>query len=190
MKRPVLALLAGLIAVYPLIVLFGLKVVPVYYLGLFFIVLGVLRLWFMRASAGNQVLPLVLCVILILVAAYTVLSGQPQWFRYYPVAVNATLFTVFGISLWYGPPMVERMARVTAPDLPGAAVPYLRKVTVMWCCFFAANGCIALYTARWTSFEIWAWYNGALAYGLMGALFAGEWLVRRRVQRNFDARTE
>lgn len=190
MSRPVLALLASLIAVYPLIVLFGLKVVPLHYLGLFFVVLGGLRLWFLRSSPGGQVLPLILCIILILVAAYTVLSGQPEWFRYYPVAVNVTLLVAFGGSLWRGPPMVERMARVAEPDLPAAATVYLRKVTFVWCCFFIMNGSMALYTARWTSVEIWAWYNGALAYGLMGALFAGEWLVRRRVQRNFDAQAE
>jgi uncharacterized membrane protein len=36
----------------------------------------------------------------------------------------------------------------------------------------------------YTSLEVWALYNGLLAYLLMGAMFAGEWLVRRKVMRS------
>jgi len=36
--------------------------------------------------------------------------------------------------------------------------------------------------------EIWALYNGLISYGLMGLLFAGEWLVRRRVRARIDAK--
>lgn len=186
MKRAWVALLGCLLAAYPLIVLFGLKVVPVVYLGAFFIVLAVLRLWFLRSQVRDQTLPVVLCIILILVALYATFSGQPDWFRYYPVAVNGTLLSVFLASLWHGPPMVERMARVADPNLPEIAVRYTRKVTVAWCCFFILNGLVALYTALWTSFEIWAWYNGAFAYALMGAFFAVEWMLRRRVQRKVE----
>lgn len=182
MNRLVVAVIGCLLAAFPLIVLFGLEVVPFYYLGIFFIVLALLRLWFLRSHVSSQILPLLLCVVVILVVAYAMLSGQPEWFRYYPVAVNGTLFVAFSATLWHGQPMIERMARLTTPELPAAAIPYTRKVTIVWCCFFLANGLAAFYTARWASFEVWAWYNGALAYGLMAALFALEFLVRRRVQ--------
>lgn len=186
MNRLVTLLLGCLVAAYPLIVLCGLQVVPVYYLGLFFIALAVLRLWLFHSNKRWQILPLLLTVILILVALYAVLSGQPMWFRFYPVAVNGTLLGVFFVSLWRGEPMVERLARLSEPDFPDVARPYTRKVTIMWCCFFVFNGLAALYTALYSSFEIWAWYNGVLAYCLMGLLFAGEWLVRRQVQRKVN----
>ena len=41
---------------------------------------------------------------------------------------------------------------------------------------------LALATALWASDKTWALYNGLIAYLLMGALFAGEWLVRGRVR--------
>jgi uncharacterized membrane protein len=47
--------------------------------------------------------------------------------------------------------------------------------------FLGINGALAVYTAFYASREIWALYNGFVAYLLMGALFAGEWLVRRHV---------
>ena len=40
----------------------------------------------------------------------------------------------------------------------------------------------ALYTALYADMKIWALYNGLIAYLLMGALFAGEYLVRLRVK--------
>jgi uncharacterized membrane protein len=43
------------------------------------------------------------------------------------------------------------------------------------------NGALAAYTAVFASREAWALYNGVIAYLLMGGLFAGERLLRRRV---------
>ena len=34
--------------------------------------------------------------------------------------------------------------------------------------------------AAWGTWQAWAWYNGAISYVLMGALLAGEWLIRPR----------
>ena len=178
---------ACLVAIYPLIILFGLQRFPLHYIGFFLIGLAVLRLLLQRGEDGQQLLNILLSVVLILVVIYVLLSGQTEWFRFYPVAVNGIMLFVFGYSLMRGMPMVERLARVTEPDLPALAVPYVRKVTVMWCIFFALNGLVALYTALWASFEVWAWYNGAFAYGLMGAVFAVEWLVRARVRSKLRA---
>ena len=43
-------------------------------------------------------------------------------------------------------------------------------------------GALALVTALWTSDRTWALYPGLIAYGLIGLLFGGEWLVRQRVK--------
>ena len=52
--------------------------------------------------------------------------------------------------------------------------------------FFIANGLLALATALWASDAVWALYNGAIAYGLIGLMFAVECLVRQRVMRHGD----
>ena len=100
---------------------------------------------------------------------------------YYPVAVNLALLGVFGTSLVSPPTVIERLARLRHPELDEHAVGYTRKVTVVWCGFFAGNAGAASVTAVLGDQAIWAFYNGFLAYVLMGLLFAGEWLVRRRV---------
>jgi uncharacterized membrane protein len=58
-------------------------------------------------------------------------------------------------------------------------------VTFAWCAFFIGNGAIALYTAMFASFASWTLYNGLIAYLLIGAMFGGELLTRRRVLRSW-----
>lgn len=118
---------------------------------------GVLALW---ASLGNAALPL----------------------KLYPVLVNASLLLLFGLSLRFGPPLIERMARLREPELPPQALRYTRRVTQVWCGFFVLNGSLALVTALWASERVWAMYNGVIAYLLIGGLFAGEWLLRQRLK--------
>jgi uncharacterized membrane protein len=101
--------------------------------------------------------------------------------KLYPVIVNATLLGVFAYSLIAPPTAIERIARMGDAYLPRPAIHYTRRVTQVWCGFFAVNGAIALYTALYASSTVWSFYNGFLAYILIGLLFAGEYCVRRRV---------
>jgi uncharacterized membrane protein len=107
--------------------------------------------------------------------------------KLYPVAVNAALLATFAYSLVVPPSMIERFARLTDPHLPEAAIGYTRQVTQVWCVFFALNGAIAFATAVWASARIWWFYNGFIAYILMGVLFAGEYCVRSRFRRRHYA---
>jgi uncharacterized membrane protein len=52
-------------------------------------------------------------------------------------------------------------------------------VTVLWCAFFTLNGAATGLLAALAPRSWWALYTGAIAYVLMGALFAGEYLVRK-----------
>ena len=136
MKPVITAIVWCMIAGYPLLVFYGLQSVELKHLGVAFIVLAVLRIYFSRSSAHGQIVPLALSGILILVAAYTILSNNSGGLRFYPVAVNFTLLAIFGVSLLQGMPVVERLARLREPDLPPAAVLYTRRVTIVWCIFF------------------------------------------------------
>ena len=102
--------------------------------------------------------------------------------KLYPALINAVLLVVFAASLAFPPTAVERIARLSEPDLPPSGVAYTRRVTQVWCGFFVLNGALALATALWMSDRAWALYNGLIAYGLIGLLFGVEWLVRQRVR--------
>jgi uncharacterized membrane protein len=118
-----------------------------------------------------------------------VLVGLAVWsnvllpLKLYPVLVNMAFLAAFGISLTTPMSMVERMARLREPDLPPEGVRYTRRVTQAWCVFFVINGSIALVTSLWASEAVWSLYNGVIAYGLMGMMFGGEMLLRRRMRK-------
>ena len=113
------------------------------------------------------------------------LLGSSMWFRtalplkFYPVMVNGVLLGVFCASLRVPPTIIERIARLRDPALPPAGVRYTRRVTQMWCVFFLFNGILSLWSIT-RSDRVWFWYNGVIAYVLIGSLFCGEWCVRRR----------
>lgn len=104
--------------------------------------------------------------------------------KLYPVAVSLVLFIVFYKSLSAPQTYVETLARLQNPDLDAKGVAYTRSVTKVWCVFLALNGLLALGLAFWASLEAWALYTGLIAYILMGLLFGGEWLYRKKVLRD------
>jgi uncharacterized membrane protein len=116
----------------------------------------------------------------VLVVAY--FWGDQQGLKLYPVLVNASMLLLFVSSLYAKQSIIERMARLKEPNLPETGVRYTRKVTIVWCVFFTLNGLVALFTAFWTSNETWLFYNGFLAYVLIGLLVVIEWIVRYRVK--------
>lgn len=104
--------------------------------------------------------------------------------RFYPVMVNSVMLAIFSWSLRFPPSLVERLARLQHPDLPPEGILYTRRVTRIWCLFFLFNGSMALFTALWSSFELWSLYNGLITYVLMGALMASEYWVRLKTQKH------
>jgi uncharacterized membrane protein len=116
-------------------------------------------------------------------AAITLWGNALLPLKLYPVLVNVVLLAVFGYSLAAPPSMVERLALLREPALSPAAKVYTRRVTQLWCGFFACNGAVALGTALWASPAVWSLYTGVIAYVLMGALFGVELLVRMRFKR-------
>jgi len=172
-------LVVVLTAAYPLLVYLGLGRFEPRWLALLLAALAVVRalasprrdpFWWWAAAAA------------LLLAAATALINQAMPLKVYPVVVNLGLLLLFGASLRHPPTVVERIARLTEPDLDAAGVRYTRRVTQVWCGFFVLNGSLALLTACWGDDKLWALYNGFIAYLLMGSLMGGEWLVRRKVR--------
>ena len=104
------------------------------------------------------------------------------WFRLYPAIVVTIALAIFAFSL-HGMPIAERFARCWGEQLDEKGVAYCRKATIAWVIFLSFHLAVTLATVFFASREVWAIYNGCIAYLLMGAMFLGEWLVRRRVRR-------
>lgn len=178
---------AALIIAYPVIVYFGLDYMDARMIALILILMAVARLFlakWMNGAAGAMPQSNWVVAALLLVGTLALISNSVVLLQYYPVCMNVLMFTLFFTSLLRPPSIIERIARLKTPDLPEAGIAYTRKVTMVWCGFFVINGSMALYTVLGTGMGFWALYNGLISYSLMGLLFAGEYLVRRQVQRN------
>jgi uncharacterized membrane protein len=122
-------------------------------------------------------------LIVLLFAAAAQLSSQ-KLMLYCPVIVSLTLLCIFAHTLIYTPSIIERIARLRYSDLPGDAVSYCRKVTIVWCSFFIFNAAVALQSIYSGSTHWWALYNGILSYVIIAALIGGEIIFRGHFVKN------
>ena len=159
---------------YPFVVLIGLK-----YWGVTALVGLIVLLCTIQLLTKPSRLSLFFFIVSLLLAAASFYYQAALPLKLYPVAVNLVLLCIFTASLFSEQTAIERLARLKDLKLPAEGVRYTRKVTWIWCIFFIINGSIALWTALLASDEIWALYNGFIAYILMGILLGGEWLFRR-----------
>jgi uncharacterized membrane protein len=183
MQRVTHIAFALLLALYPLAVFFGFRHFSAQTLGLLLLAFAALRLfagWLpTRNLEWSTQLP---ALAMVLIGALTILRSSEWVLRFYPVLVNISMLAVFAFSLRWPPTIIERLARLREPDLDAHALTYIRHVTQAWCIFFVINGSISAWTAVAGDWQMWTLYNGLVSYVLMGAMFAGEWLVRRHVR--------
>jgi len=109
--------------------------------------------------------------------------------KWYPVLVSAVFLAAFAASFFKPPVMIFRFALLMDKTIRGSlkekrVEAYCRRVTVIWCAFFALNGGAAALTVLSGSDKLWLLYNGCLSYILMGILFLGELMVRQTVNQH------
>ncbi len=171
----------ALTLLYPPAVYFGVRHIEPWQIAAILAVLLMARLRVVKAAnPANQLL----VIAAVLYCSFAIWANDLLALRFYPALVNLGLLAIFAASLYFPPPVVERLARIQHPDLPLEGVRYTRKVTQVWCAFFLLNGLIAAATALWGSFAWWSLYNGLIAYILMGLLMAIEYWVRIRTQNH------
>lgn len=170
-------------ALYPLLIFLGLQFLAPRTVGLLVLAALALRYRSQAVRLASRFSPAqfaALAIPLALGAAVLVTDSEPL-LRLYPAAITASMLILFGVTLVNPPTMIERIARMSEPELSPARVRYTRRVTEAWCVFFVVNTAIAAYTAAFASREAWALYNGLISYLAMGALFLGERLLRNRL---------
>lgn len=179
MRKLVNGVIGLLTLLYPLAVYFGIQSVQPWQIASILASFLLVRLACGRTSGTAHQL---LIIAAALYCGLAIWNNDVITLRLYPALMNLGLLLVFASSLYFPPPVIERLARLQHPDLPPQGVLYTRRVTQVWCVFFLLNGLIAAATALWCSFACWSLYNGLLAYVLMGLLMAIEYWVRIRTQ--------
>jgi uncharacterized membrane protein len=170
----VLAAIGGVL--YPFLVYFGLPYLPPGPLVALALGIGGLHVLRQRGRGFMPRWSLVFIpgVLLALLAARPVLAVQA-----YPPLISLCLAAAFATSLIWPPTAIERIARLTTPDLAPDGVAYTRAVTKVWTAFFLANAAIAVACALWSTVAIWTLWTGLVSYLLIGILIASEVMFRR-----------
>jgi uncharacterized membrane protein len=128
-------------------------------------------------------------LLLFALGAVCLLANSSIILKFYPLLMNLLFLAAFGLTLFSPPNMIFRFATMQDKSIKGSMNEhrinaYCRKVTIVWCVFFVMNGSIAAWTIFSGSDVLWSVYNGGISYILIGVLFAGEFIVRKRVQKN------
>jgi uncharacterized membrane protein len=175
--RELLPAITGAIGIlYPFLVYFARARVPPVLLVALAMALGA---WHLLRPREQAIMPrwsffVIPGILLALLAARPALAMQA-----YPPLVSLCLAGAFAWSLAYPPSAIERIARLTHPRMTAEMIAYTRTVTKVWIAFFLANASIATICAVWFTVAIWTLWTGLVSYLLIGALFLGEWIVRR-----------
>ena len=163
---------------YPFIVGWSLSHGQFVWVSGLLVVLGIVRL---MSAKKDPMLPL-MTGLAILCGGLSLILKEHAWLKLYPVGMSLGALLIFTLTLYKPPSMIERFARLVEPDLPESGVQWTRKVTMVWCVFFSLNATIALATV-FAPTQFWVIYNGCVSYVLMGLLFLGEFILRKRHQR-------
>ena len=180
--RLALRLLASFsILSYPLLVYFGLRRYGLRPLALLLLLAFLPNLLLRRSATRGSGLALLawlplLSALLLLGSAYFRSLG---WMLALPSMTNLLLLSAFGLTLWRGPPMIERFARLQDPDLDGPRQRWCLRWTQIWCGFFFLNGLMAALFALFSPLFWWTLHTSVLGYAGMGALLAAEWWMRK-----------
>jgi uncharacterized membrane protein len=169
------------VVLYPAAVYFGIRHGQMRLVGLLLLCAALLRT--LTGDRSNKTLAAT-SILAALFAVGIAVTQSESLARFYPVVVNLVLLAAFALSIVWPPAVVTRLALARGAPAHDHVIRYTRRVTGIWCAFFIANGCIAFYTAMFATREIWALYNGFIAYILAGALMFIEWMVRPTVDRN------
>jgi uncharacterized membrane protein len=171
------AILIALGLAYPVLVYWGHGTVSPGIFVLVALVLIALR----RVLAPAGPLGLSHPTILAALAAVVVLGLVDQGLAAlaYPSLISFAFAAAFALSLRHPPSLIERFARLHQPDLSALATTYCARLTRLWAAWLFANGVIAAALALSRNMELWLLWTSLLNYLISGALFGGEWLLRR-----------
>jgi uncharacterized membrane protein len=158
-----------------------------------FLLIGLMSLWVLRMvlpilaknralDKGQKVSLVYGLVIATIMIGISQLGDDGLALKLYPTFMSLSVAGAFGLSLRFPPSIIERMARLTDPNLDEAGVQYTRTVTKTWVWFCLVNAAVSVGTVMLQDARIWTLYNGIISYVLMGLMMGGEFIYRAHVK--------
>jgi uncharacterized membrane protein len=95
-------------------------------------------------------------------------------------SIYGGLLVVFALTLRPGhEPLITAIARRMHGSMPEELATYTRRVTIAWCCFFAAQLATSITLFVFAPLVVWSFFVNILDLPLVLGMFAAEYMVRR-----------
>jgi uncharacterized membrane protein len=138
----------------------------------------------LTAKSEQRRAALQLPAIALVFALLGLISDNGTWLLVMPAATQATFGLAFLRSL-KTTPLIEHFARMVKPSLSDGELVHCRRWTRVWGYYLIVLAGIGLVLARAASLAVWTIYVGIVSYGLVGGLFAVEYIVRKLSFREY-----
>ena len=106
-------------------------------------------------------------------------SGERVFLLLVPCWVQVALARMFWRSVRDGESIFERVAFGIQPYAPDFIRPYCRRSTSVWAAYFLANALVIAALAVFGPLAWWRNFTGWIVWLAMGALAAGDYVVRK-----------
>lgn len=104
---------------------------------------------------------------------FVMVSAFTHW------AIYGGLLLTFGLTLRPGrDPLITAMARRLHGAIANELVVYTRRVTIAWCCFFAAQLTTSITLFLFAPLVIWSFFVNVLDIPMVVAMFSAEYVCR------------
>jgi len=181
------ALVAILVTTYPFLLAAGLDHLSARTIGAALLV-ATLAVALLAGGSTSRVLPLLLkrFGVLMVLAAAAAATDHPAALALLPSLTSAWLLVTFGATLRREPSIVAQFASAMHDGFPDFLLPYCRKVTWMWCVFFAVNAVVGVVLVFAAPTRVWAFYTGFVAYALIAVLAVAEYVFHKSRFRFYE----
>ncbi len=99
-----------------------------------------------------------------------------------PIAIPLLLLVIFGRTLHSGrEPLITAIGEAARGPLSPAMRHYTRRLTQLWCLVFLAMIAWSAILPWLQQPELWSWFTNVINYGLVGVLFVGEFILRKKI---------
>ncbi|MDR7088798.1 COG4648 family protein [Cellvibrio fibrivorans] len=99
-----------------------------------------------------------------------------------PVVIPLLLLFIFGRTLISGrEPLITAIGEAARGPLSNAMRSYTRGLTQLWCVVFVAMIVWSAILPWLEQPELWSWFTNIINYGVVGVLFVGEFMLRKKL---------
>jgi uncharacterized membrane protein len=99
-----------------------------------------------------------------------------------PIVIPLLLLVIFGRTLHSGrEPLITAIGEAARGPLSPAMRAYTRRLTQLWCMVFLMMIVWSAILPLLQQPELWSWFTNIINYGVVGVLFVGEFMLRKKI---------